>query len=227
MAARDGEFEKAIEFFKKAIEIDPRFAPAYNSLGLIHQTWEQGSIKESLRYFKLATDVDSNSVESWNNLARAYYSQGSFVLSEKTFGHSLKLRPEQPDIEIAIGWVYLLGESRAEEAIDHFERGLKTVDNNMAHYGLGLAYVLQGEKFKVLEQITALRQRSLEPEAARLEAMVRSDVKIASQPGTPLVAGKDIGESLFDKELQAFGKSKFNPDGSPKGIQVRVRGPLW
>jgi len=226
LAARDGQYEKAAEFFKKVIEKDPKFVPAYNALGLVYESWEEGGgTREAIRYLNLAVDIDPSYIESWNNLGRALYSLGDFVKAERAFKKSLTLKPEQPEIELALGWVYLLGESRAEESIRYFESALAKVDNDMGHYGLGLANLLKGDRFKVLDQITELRRRQREEQASKLEKMIRENIQITSTPGTPLITGKEKVESLFERELAALGKSvDAGQDG--KGIQVRLRGPL-
>jgi tetratricopeptide (TPR) repeat protein len=153
------------------------------------------------------------------------YSLGRFLKAESAFKRSLKLSPEQPEIELALAWVYLLGESRAEEAIRYFESALSKKDNAIGYYGLGLANLLKGDRVKVLDQITALRRRQKEEEASKLEKMIRENILITSTPGTPLITGKERLESLFEKELAAMGRSVDTGEGG-KGIQVRLRGPL-
>ena len=227
MAARDGEYEKAAELFKKVLEVDPRFSPAYNSLGLVYQSMGGDSGRsEALRYYQLAVEINPDYVEALNNLGRLCYSSGQFVLAEKSLVSSLQLRPEQADINLILGWVYLLGESRAEQAIKYFEQGLALTNDDMAHYGLGLAHLLLEEKFKVFDQITELRRRHKEELAARLEAMARSSVKISSTPGEPLVTGVDQGESVFNKELQSLTAHGFKSGADNQGIKVRLKGPL-
>ena len=226
LAAREGQYDKAAEFFKKAIEMNPKFAPAYNALGLVYEAWEEGGgTAEGVRYLNMAVEIDPSYAESWNNVGQAQYSLGNFVQAERAFKRSLTLKPEQPEIELALGWVFLLGESRAEESIHYFEEALPKAENDMGYYGLGLAYLLKGDRFKVLEQITELRHRQKEEQAAKLEKMIRENILITSTPGTPLITGKEKVESLFEKELVALGKSvDAGQDG--KGIQVRLRGPL-
>jgi tetratricopeptide (TPR) repeat protein len=195
-------------------------------LGLVYESWEEGGgTEEAVRYLNLAVEIDPSYAESWNNLGQAQYSLGNFVQAERAFKQSLTLKPEQPEIELALGWVFLLGESRAEESIHYFEDALPKVANDMGYYGLGLAYLLKGDRFKVLEQITELRHRQKEEQAAKLEKMIRENILITSTPGTPLITGKEKVDSLFEKELAALGKSvDAGQDG--KGIQVRLRGPL-
>lgn len=227
LAARDGEYEKAAEFFKKVLEIDPRFGPAYNSLGMVYQAMGgDSSSSEAMRYYRLAVQVSPDYVEALNNLGRASYSVGEFEQAGQALSHSLELRPEQPDIDLMLGWVYLLGQSRAELAIKSFERGLLSLNDDMAHYGLGLAHLVLDEKFKVFDQITQLRKRGKEELASRLENMVRSKVKISSTLGEPLVTGVDRGVSIFDQELRALTANGFRAGNDAKGIQVRLKGPL-
>lgn len=227
LAARDGQYDKAEEFYKKVLEIDPRFAPAYNSLGMVYLSrGGAGSQSESMRYFKLSVDVDAAYVDGWNNLGRAYYSSGQFQLAEEALLKSLELRPDQTEIELMLGWVYLIGQSRAEHSLRYFSLALNKVDDDMAHYGVGLAHILLSNKFKVLEQITELRKRHREDLSLKLEAMVRNNVKISSTPGTPLVTGVDKPESVFDKQLQDVTAKGFDTNPKAKGIQVRIKGQL-
>jgi tetratricopeptide (TPR) repeat protein len=220
LAARDGQYVHAQEFFKKAIEVDPKFAPAYNGLGLLFQTPEFADYKEAARYFKLATDVDGNYIESWNNLGHSYYVLGDFKSAELAFKESLKVKPGQPEIEITLGWVYLLGQSKAAEALTHFQKGMKDRDDTMVHYGMGLAYLINGDRYKVLDSITQLRSRGRDDLALKLEKMINEKVRITSKPGTPLVTGMADPGSVFTRELKALGME------SGDGIKVRLRGPL-
>jgi len=227
LAARDGEYEKAIEFFKKVLELDPRFAPAYNSLGLVYQSMQvEGSAVESARYFKLAVDVDAGFVDGWNNLGRAYYAAGRFLEAEQALLKSLELDANQPGMALVLGWVELIGLSRAEKAIQYFEQGLSQIDDAMSYYGIGLANILLGERFKVFDQITELRRRTKDDLAARLEDMVRNNVRISSRPGMPLITGVEQEGSVFAKELQSLAAGGFNAVPGGKGIQVRLKGPL-
>jgi len=222
LALKDGEYEHAADFFKKAIELDPKFIPAYNSLGILYETVVPKDLNEAIRYFKLATEISPSSQESWNNLGRAYYSKGEFSNAERALLRSLALNPDQPEVEVSLGWVYLLGQSRGAEAISHFEKGGAYKENPMVHYGIGLANLIKGERFKVLDSITELRKRKREDLALKLEEMIKNKIKLASQEGTPLITGLGDDHSALKDELKAMG----NPEGNADGIKVRLRGPI-
>ncbi|MEI8011014.1 MAG: tetratricopeptide repeat protein [Candidatus Omnitrophota bacterium] len=222
IAAGDHQFDRAIELFQKIIEKEPKFAPAYNGIGLVQQSDENGSPAEALRYFRLAVDIDPQYVEGWNNVGRAFYAQGHFVEAEQAFLTSLRLKPGQTDIEFALAWDYLLGQSRPDEAMTYFDRVIATQDNPMIYYGMGLAYLLKGNRFKVMDSVTQLRHHQREEQAVRLETMLRENVLINSKPGSPLVTGTKAEESLFDHQLEASG---YTGQGK-EGIKVRLKGPL-
>lgn len=224
-AAGENEFDRAVELFQKIIEIDPRFTPAYNGLGLVHQNLDGGDLNEAVRYFKLATDISPDQFESWNNLGRAYYARARFVDAEKAFLRSLQIKADQPDIELALAWDYLLGQSRPEEALVYFTRAMPLRDDPMLHYGMGLAHLLKGDKFKVLDAVTQLRHHQREEQASKLEKMVRENIHFSSRPGTPLVTGEPGQVSLFDQQLRELEARGFSAQGK-EGIKVRLKGPL-
>jgi tetratricopeptide (TPR) repeat protein len=226
IAASDAQFDRAIELFQKVIELDPKFAPAYNGLGLVHQSFEQGDMNEAVRYFKIAIELAPDYNESWNNLGRAYYARGLFADAEKAFLKSLQIKPDQVDIELALAWDYLLGQSRPDDAIAHFNKVLPFKDDPMIYYGIGLAQLLKGDRFKVLDAVTHLRRYQREDSAAKLETMVRENVRLTSKPGSPLVTGERGQESLFDQELKALEQNGFSSGHSKEGIKVRLKGPL-
>ncbi|MBF0122843.1 MAG: tetratricopeptide repeat protein [Candidatus Omnitrophica bacterium] len=226
-AAKEGSYQSSADLFRKVLDVDPHFAPAYNSLGLVYQSWDGGNLDEAIRYFRLAIDMNPDYIEARNNLGRAYYTRGNFSQAKEIFLQSLEVKEDQADIHLALAWACLLGESDADPAIDHFHKALALMDDDMAHYGLGLSYLLVGTKFKVLEEITELRRRHKDAEASSLEKMVRENAKISSTKGKPLVTGRDLGGSVFDKELAAVTSAADKGDKDKKGIQVRLTGPLW
>ena len=226
IAAGDGQFDRAVELFQKVIEIDPKFAPAYNGLGLVQQSFEQGDINEAIRYFKMAVELAPDYAESWNNLGRAYYARGLFVDAEKALLRSLQIKPDQVDVQLAVAWDYLLGQSRPDEAIAFFNKALPVKNDPMIYYGIGLAQLLKGDRFKVLDAVTQLRKAQKEDSAAKLETMVRENVRLTSKPGTPLLTGEAGQESMFDQQLKALEQNGFSPAESKEGIKVRLKGPL-
>jgi tetratricopeptide (TPR) repeat protein len=227
LALKDQKYEQGIDLFQKVIDIDPKFAPAYNGIGLVYLYRPEPDVDTAIRYFKLSVDMSSDYIESWNNLGRAYYLLGRFSLAKEAFLKSLKLDPEQPQLQITLGWVYLLGESRPTEAIESFDIALKTlVDNDTARYGRGLAYLIANDRYKVMDTITELRKRQKNEEALKLENMLKGNIKLISEEGKPLVTGDGSEKSVFDEQLHTMEGQGFKGATEDGGIKVRLRGPL-
>jgi tetratricopeptide (TPR) repeat protein len=226
IAAGDGQFDRSVDLFQKVIELDPKFAPAYNGLGLVYQSFAEGDINESIRYFKIAIELAPDYSEGWNNLGRAYYAKGLFVDAERAFLRSLQIKPDQVDVQLALAWDYLLGQSQPDQAISFFQKVLLLKEDPMIYYGIGLAQLLKGDRFKVLDAVTQLRRHGKEESASKLETMVREKITLTSKPGTPLVTGEPGQASLFDEQLKALEQKGFSPGGAKEGIKVRLKGPL-
>ena len=62
-----GNAEKAITFYKKAIEIYPYYADAYNNLGLLYS--DIGRRREAAALFRKAMEIDPDHKFARDNLA--------------------------------------------------------------------------------------------------------------------------------------------------------------
>ena len=69
------KFDKAVEYYNKAILIKPKYVEAYNNLGNILQ--DQGEAEEAIKKFKKAISIKPDYIEAYNNIAHT-----SLVLNE-------------------------------------------------------------------------------------------------------------------------------------------------
>ena len=61
-----GEIDEAIGAFHRALEIDPKYAEAYNSLGAALS--DKGELKKALKSFRRALEIDLDLPETQNNI---------------------------------------------------------------------------------------------------------------------------------------------------------------
>ena len=64
------DYNKAIEYYQKAIQIDPNFAEAYNNMGTTYI--KVNNYQKAIVYFKKAVGIDSQHFEACIRLANAY-----------------------------------------------------------------------------------------------------------------------------------------------------------
>jgi tetratricopeptide (TPR) repeat protein len=69
-----GDFTKAEEDFKQAIQLNPRSATTYHSWGMLK--YEQGLFDDAIGYFNKAIQYEDNSGITYYNLGMAYYKIG-------------------------------------------------------------------------------------------------------------------------------------------------------
>jgi serine/threonine protein kinase/tetratricopeptide (TPR) repeat protein len=117
---RSGNARNAIESYKKAVELDPEFAIAYNDMGI--QYYNLGLRDEEKKYLKKAYELREKVSEK-----ERYEIEASFYgLSEKTYGESIEvfnklieLSPEYPILRNDLGWTYMRLE-QWDKAIEQF-----------------------------------------------------------------------------------------------------------
>lgn len=86
-----GEYEKALNECKKALELDPDYAQTYHNLGMIYT--RLGDDKQAIKYYREAVKHDNNLIQSHNNLANAYMRQGEYKKAISVFKLLLRKDP--------------------------------------------------------------------------------------------------------------------------------------
>lgn len=170
MAYNLGDFQRAIPLFEKSIQMHP-LPQAYNYLGLAKRSVGV-DLNEVAGLFKKAVELNDNYAEAHENLGKTYYSMGNFIDAEISIKKALELNPKAAGARLSLAWIELLGFSRGAEAIPHFEFAIQFADIPYTYFGLGMAYILDDQKFKALEMITLLREKGEENMALQLERMV-------------------------------------------------------
>ncbi|KPJ66322.1 MAG: hypothetical protein AMJ43_08485 [Coxiella sp. DG_40] len=88
-------FEKAIEFYNKALQLDPAAPKTYNKLGTAF--FSLGKITEALKHYTKALDLDPNSPEAHFNLAYILHEQDKIDEAITHYEKALELKPDWPD----------------------------------------------------------------------------------------------------------------------------------
>ena len=87
------ETEKAIDFFQKAIRVDPDYSEAYNSLGYAHE--KLGQFDVAIPYYKkaVANLRYVNPAKAFVNMGRSYYRTGRYDEAATAYKEAIKRAP--------------------------------------------------------------------------------------------------------------------------------------
>jgi tetratricopeptide (TPR) repeat protein len=130
------EYSEAIEWYDKAIEINPNYVDAWNNKGIALEY--SGKHKEAIEYYDKALQLDPKYVDAWNNKGLALYNSGKHKEAIEYYDKALQLDPGFP-----IAWnnkglaLYKLG--KYDEAIESYDQAIKIMpDYANAWYNKGV-----------------------------------------------------------------------------------------
>ena len=101
--ARQGDMQKAVEEFKKAIEINPNYADAHHNLGNTYQ--QMGQLDLAIENYQTALSINPNLWQSYQNLAAIYFNQGQFDLAEENMKKALEVNPGDQNLQSALKYI--------------------------------------------------------------------------------------------------------------------------
>ncbi len=137
--ADKGDYEQAIEYYEKAIALNPgninaknNLAKGYNNLGVV--LVKQKQFQEAINAYNKALKITPEDAQFKSNLESAYWRLANYYTETKnankaieTYRKLLELNPTNRDVHIAIaGTYYNLG--RYAEAIESFKAALRIRD---------------------------------------------------------------------------------------------------
>ncbi len=149
---RAGDFEGAIESFRRAIEVDPEYGPAYVSLGTAYMRLDR--LSEAARTFRRAIDVDPDDASAYVGLGQTLKLQSAPDEAIEALETALELEPGNADATYTLALIYLdTGDLDQEQ--EYLERTVELEPrNSLAQSRLADIYLAQ-ERYP--EAVRALR----------------------------------------------------------------------
>jgi tetratricopeptide (TPR) repeat protein len=127
-SGRIEDFQEAIRFYQKAIDLDPNYALAYVNLGNVWEgrfveTQKSEDLATMVGYFRKAFEKDSSIAEVQVGLGWAYFHQGDFDNAFACFRTALKIDPDGAEVNFNAG-SFLRSIGLDALALKHYERAI-------------------------------------------------------------------------------------------------------
>jgi tetratricopeptide (TPR) repeat protein len=124
-----GRLEEGLEFYRKAMAMDPYFPEYYNDFGNVLQKLDR--YQEAIDYYALGLKYGTPSPVLYFNKAICHSQQEDWEEALHCFEASLEMQPNQPEIYAMRGEL-LAGLGKVEEALADYDSTLDLAPNSVA-----------------------------------------------------------------------------------------------
>ena len=100
----EGNYEKAIESFKKCIYQFPNNADAYRELGNVYKY--KGNYSKSIGFYKKSIFLNPNSSEVYHMLGTVYHDQGNYNKAIPFYEKSIEINPQSSNSYFNLAIIY-------------------------------------------------------------------------------------------------------------------------
>jgi tetratricopeptide (TPR) repeat protein len=110
------DFADALPYFKKAVEIDPDFAFAWDNLGLCYR--KTNNYDDAIKAYQKSLEIDPKGPSPLQNIAVAYEFKKEYEKELDAYQRLAAIYPDDPETFYGIGRVYIL-KNDSEKALDN------------------------------------------------------------------------------------------------------------
>ncbi|MBN2753912.1 MAG: tetratricopeptide repeat protein [Candidatus Goldbacteria bacterium] len=151
------EYDKAVEYLNKAIETDPDYLKAYDSLAKAHEI--KGNTSAALAAYENYLELNPKDTDIMTLMAEVHYRANDTDKALKVYDGILKIHPENADALYSKGVIYS-GQKQYKEAVKCFLKVESLREDSIINkYQLAIAYENlkdYGKALEKLDQITRL-----------------------------------------------------------------------
>ena len=122
MRRRSGDTDGAIEYYTKAIELDPKFAYAYYNRGIAR--YAKNDAAGAIQDYSKAIELRPELSEAYGNRGNVYSDSGNYIAAMADFDKAIKLKPTNPLTYNSRGFS-LQEQGRLDQAIADYDIAIK------------------------------------------------------------------------------------------------------
>lgn len=185
---QEGHLEEAEKNLKECIQLDPKNAPALNTLGLVYIT--MGNYENAKIYLNQAIKIMPSYSDAYNNLGITYLQLNELEKAEEYFNKAKEdtVYSLMPNVWLNLG-IVKERKKKYEEAIYFFTEAIKKKEN------YPIAYLYRGMAYQEIEKYNEALQ-----DLKKYNEMIKDDQKGLFQMGKCLISLKQIEEAKASLE---------------------------
>ncbi|WP_196894383.1 tetratricopeptide repeat protein [Aureivirga marina] len=120
---KEEKYEKAIENYKKAVTLDPKFTWAWDNMGICYRRLKE--YKKAINAYKQSLKVNPNGKLPLQNMGVAYTYLGKYKKAIKAYEKLAKIDDTNPEVFYGLGHVYYSFLKEDEKALDNMCKAYK------------------------------------------------------------------------------------------------------
>lgn len=114
----DKNFKKALPYFEKSVKIDPKFAFAWDNIGICQR--QLGNYDEAIAAYKKSLELDPKGITPLHNLPVAYELKKDYDNAIIHYENIAKIVPEDPETYYGLGRIYTYFKIDLEKGLAYF-----------------------------------------------------------------------------------------------------------
>lgn len=147
----EGEYQKAIEYFDRALDKNPEYTSAYNAKGVA--LYQQEKYDDAIEAFTASIALDDTSYKPFFNRGNAYLEKKEFKDAVLDYNKANGLDPQQGDIYYNRG-LALLALEEYEDAIFDFDVVLQAnPEQPLVHFNKAKALLANNDPVGAIESL--------------------------------------------------------------------------
>jgi tetratricopeptide (TPR) repeat protein len=115
--AKNENFEKAAEYFEKAVKEDPEFAFAWDNLGINYRRLKK--YDEAINAYKKSLEIDPNGLMPLQNIAIVYQYKQEYSKAIEAYEKLKEIDKNNPEVYYGIGNIYATNLNNLEKGLEN------------------------------------------------------------------------------------------------------------
>jgi hypothetical protein len=214
------EYEAAAKFGKRALEVDPNFAPVLNEMG--YSLAGMRKYDQAIPYLKRYAELEPSEANPRDSLAEILQKAGRLEESLAEYRESLKLDPKKIDSQVGLGNDYaLLGkQDRArEEYAKALPMALTPQDKLDCEIQSAITYVREGNVKQTQLELAAVLDAATKLQLTEYRSYIHQELSLLAE--SPAAALRELDEA--DAVLQEPGHVSEAARRGELGRTLRLR----